>query len=437
MIDSVLSALPAKTVRVLETPSHRAADGNSSRRDSVIDAGIYLSSQAALDATTLSEKQRKNSQIKPEELAKRPHLGSRSWHWLAIPIEVKLNIDNTPFYFSNKSSASQKPCAQSSSSANATGTSEPGQKPFIRGSAKGEEALGQFVEYMLNVFDNQHRTFSYAIYVWHRLARLCFFDQGGAIISEAFDWTTPDSPLHDFMWKVANMEVEDLGYDPTATLATDEEAKNFTDMAENSAVHEKIREFVKQATAPGQPIYKVEIIPMAAPHDEGFPDDPFPPPSPPTSDPSSPAGAPPEPAPPVAPKARSFLIGKAHFSSHSLIGRCTRGYIAYDTEEQRLCFLKDYWRPYVPHRTRPEHLVLERMARRNVTGIATLICGGDVGGVRAQLSRVQSVLYHLGSSPPAPRSHYRMATVEIGLPLESFDNFKQLSLIFADAVNGE
>ena len=70
MIDSVLSALPAKTVRVLETPSHRAADGNSSRRDSVNDAGIYLSSQAALDATTLSEKQREKSQIKPEEFAK-------------------------------------------------------------------------------------------------------------------------------------------------------------------------------------------------------------------------------------------------------------------------------------------------------------------------------------------------------------------------------
>ena len=77
------------------------------------------------------------------------------------------------------------------------------------------------------------------------------------------------------------------------------------------------------------------------------------------------------------------------------------------------------------------------MARCNVTGIATLICGGDVGGVRAQMSRVQTELHHLGSSPPVPRSHYRMATVEIGLPLESFDNFKQLSLAFADAVFSE
>ncbi|RPD73193.1 hypothetical protein L226DRAFT_489470 [Lentinus tigrinus ALCF2SS1-7] len=285
---------------------------------------------------------------------------------------------------------------------------------------------------MLEVFDNQHRRFSYAIYVWDYMARICFFDRGGAVISEEFNWTMPDSPLHDFVWKVAHMSEAQLGYDPTVERVSDEDAAAFKRMADDSGVHEKIRSFVKQAIREGQPIYKVDIIPMGTPPDEGFPDDPFPPPS--SADPSSAAPASPPSQPPVAPTPRSFLIGKAYFSSHSLVGRCTRGYIAYDIDEERLCFLKDYWRPYVPNRTRQEHLVYERMARCRVEGIPTLICGGDVGGTRAQTSQIQDILCHPDGALSVPLFHYRIATVEIGLPLESFTNFKQLALVFADAV---
>ncbi|RDX49414.1 hypothetical protein OH76DRAFT_529428 [Lentinus brumalis] len=454
-IDSVFKAATAKNVRVLETPSHRAHDGHGTRTDTLNDAGIYLKNEAAVTATTLDAKRRVASKI--DKLAERHHIGVRSWHWLAIPIEVKHGTTPTAFEFRESPDASpepdpatqktqkrqkkQKQSAQASSAADASeqstasdpSSSQGAAKTFIRSSAGGEAALAQFIEYMLNVFDNQHRVFSYALYVWDHLARLCYFDRDGAVVSEEFKWTTPDSPLHDFLWRVATMSEAELGYDETAKRVKDDDdkVKRFKAMHNDPAVHEAIRPFVEQAVSDGYPIYKVTIIPMAAPPDEGFPDDPFPPPAP-TPNPSSPTLA--DAAPPPEPKERSFLIGKPHFSSHSLIGRCTRGYIAYDIDGDRLCFLKDYWRPYVPNRTRPEHLVYERMARCGVSGIPTLICGGDVGGTHAQETKVHRVLHHLQNARPVPRSHYRMATVEIGLPLESFENFRELALVFADAV---
>ncbi|RPD73198.1 hypothetical protein L226DRAFT_536691 [Lentinus tigrinus ALCF2SS1-7] len=438
-IDSVFTAATAEKVCVRRMDGHKHG-----KRADTLNVGIYLNTPAAVKATTTDKKPTGKGvgedadNSTGEDSEKNAHeygdadgapTSHISWHWVAIPIEVKHNRDHAAFHFDKAPLTTQS--KHSSSSPNASKTSsEP--KSFVPITLQNEQGYVQFIDHMLEVFDNQHRRFSYAIYVWDYMARICFFDRGGAVISEEFNWTTPDSPLHDFVWKVAHMSEAQLGYDPTVERVSDEDAAAFKRMADDSGVHEKIRSFVKQATPEGQPIYKVDIIPMGTPPDEGFPDDPFPPPSP--ADPSSAAPASPPSQPPVAPTPRSFLIGKAYFSSHSLIGRCTRGYIAYDIDGERLCFLKDYWRPYVPKRTRPEHLVYERMALCGVECIPTLICGGDVGGMRAQTSQIQDILCHPDGALPVPLFHYRIATVEIGLPLESFMNFKQLALVFADAV---
>ena len=101
------------------------------------------------------------------------------------------------------------------------------------------------------------------------------------------------------------------------------------------------------------------------------------------------------------------------------------------------CFLKDSWRPCVPGRTRPEHLVYERLHRMNVEekdGIVTLICGGDVYGTRAQCTRVQKDFPD--ANRPVPRAHYRLVIQDIGLPLSEFRNFGELSSIFANVLKG-
>ncbi len=500
--NSVLDACDPASLTWLSTSTHRATDPadpdgkkHTERTGTCNDAGVYLNTTEARKATMLTEKQLKNSKISAEERQAGGKVGARNWHWMAIPVEVKLDQKKSAFVFNEppkrkkktknssaaKSSQPPPPATAGGDTSAPSGEPEgqadhlenteddqapvadaegadkpdaqskkPAAKQFIRGSTDGEAALAQFTEYMLNVLNAQHRVFCYGIYVWQHRARLCIFDRGGAAVSEDFVWTTTDSPLHDFLWKVGHMEVDSdkLGYDPTATrvketvadpTATpveDPDAKAFKDMAEDLTVHETIRNYVKAATAKGVPIYKLRIIPMPAPDDEGLPIDPSAQP-----DESSGAGTAPHtpdtsPAPPVGPMEREFLVGKPHFVTDSLVGRCTRGYVAYDLHTKRLCFLKDYWRPCVPGRTRPEHLVYERLNSCGVQNIATLICGGDVGGLRAQQTLIQGLLTHM-EKPPVPRVHYRLATEEIGLPLEDFKNFKELAMIFYDAIIGK
>ncbi|EJF58097.1 hypothetical protein DICSQDRAFT_110833 [Dichomitus squalens LYAD-421 SS1] len=327
--------------------------------------------------------------------------------------------------------------------------------PFVRLSKEGEESLGQFMEYMLNVQKYQHRTFCYAVYVCYDMARLFYFDRSGAFVSEPFEWTDQNSLLHQFVWKVAKLanagQFGDLGHDPTATLVTDGLARDkFMALKDDPKLPAHIREGFEKAIAHNCPIYELQIHSLPPLADEWFPDELFPPSresasaslgdagclsseSTPSSSSRGPAHL-----PSVKPVPRRFLVGRPHFAADALVGRCTKGYYAYDVTDDdeknwRHCFLKDSWRPFVPHRTRPEHLVYERLRRRGLTeGIGTLICGGDVDGHRAQLTQVQS---HLPpENQPVPRAHYRVAIKEIGLPVDKFTSFPELSAIFADVI---
>ena len=79
----------------------------------------------------------------------------------------------------------------------------------------------------------------------------------------------------------------------------------------------------------------------------------------------------------------------------------------------------------------------ERLRACGVTeGIATLICGGDVGGPRVQKTVVQEWLGNVSRRQPVPRIHYRLATEEVGIRVQDFKNFRELALVFIDAVIG-
>ncbi|RPD57224.1 hypothetical protein L226DRAFT_572563 [Lentinus tigrinus ALCF2SS1-7] len=473
--NSVFDAIDESKLVWLDTSTHKAPEpavkGEKKPRTGTFnDAGVYWDSTAARLGTTLTERQRKTSKLTPKEMAARGKVGGRSWHWVAVPVEIKNTVQKSAFIFDDWKKQAPAPSEAAHPDCSATVVDEgspatdssassrlPGQqrteghtqasdarrskaeddhiKRLIPPTIYGEAALAQFAEYMLNVLNYQHRVFCYAIYATRHMARLCCIDRGAIIVSTQFDWLNTDSPLHDFLWMVGHMSPEGLGYDPTAVLVEDEdkEAQLFKDMAKNSSVRPEIRKYVLAATAPGVPIYRISITPMAAPDDEKLPEDPSsqskksatsPPPDPSSASP---------PPPPAEPTDRYFLVGKPHFMTDSLVGRCTRGYVAYDLSTGNLCFIKDYWRPYVPGRSRPEHLVYERLQSSQVEGVATLICGGDVGGLRAQRTQFHTLLSHV-KALPVTRIHYRLGTKEIGLPLEEFKNFRELSMVFYDAI---
>ncbi|KAI1786023.1 hypothetical protein LXA43DRAFT_1076771 [Ganoderma leucocontextum] len=514
VVQSVLDMAGCDALRFLDTANHKAKDGNAGKKDTFNDGGIYMNSPLAREATEFTSEHRDKSQMTPEQLAQR-RLGLRSWNWIDILFEVKRYEKHAAFYFTSKPRGykniveASAPAADLASGAlRHGGAADPSSKrnmddiatsskgkaiahdgpsipdaaaadhlsagdhgteetkgkpsmttrqvpPFVKLSEGGEEALGQFVEYMLNVQKNQHRIFSYAVYVCYDMARLLYFDRSGAFVSEPFRWDETDSLLHQFVWKITKLanagRFEDLGHDPTAELASGEAKDKFLALKDDMSLPPHIRNGFKEATADKWPIYRLEVAHGEPSKDEWFDDITFPPPknfsSPPTpspshsttfSKPSSSSDPLPSSSDNFTPSVRHFLVGRPHFAADGLVGRCTRGYFAYDITDTdkknwRVCFLKDSWRPVVPGHTRPEHLVYQRLRFCGVNrGIGTLICGGDVGDHWAQRTRVQEHLPE--KNRPVLRVHYRLVIEEIGIPLEDFNSFPELSAIFVDAI---
>ncbi|RPD57227.1 hypothetical protein L226DRAFT_561480 [Lentinus tigrinus ALCF2SS1-7] len=433
---------------VVEHPLHKSSDGKT-----IVDAGIYLSTPEARAATTLAADELALSE---ERRSESPYLGRHSWDYVAIPIEMKDPITWHP----DRSHIS------------------------ISDSEEGDPALGQLPDYMSNVFNFQHRLFSWAIYVSFDHVRVLYFDRAGAFVSLPFVWTDTSSFLHDFIWKVAHMHKDQLGYDPEAVLldpardSDNVEVSRLREAIEHCKLPSKVQHYIKDAFPETHPLYRIRVTSSPPDPEDVLPDDRPKASSTPdayhrngdsrrSADPDrlspvvagmshsalsasagmsvhdastqiEPSSTPTEPAPV---QHRYFLVGRPHVAAESLVGRCTRGFIAFQVtstaEAGTFCFLKDYWRPLVPGKTRPEHLVYERLRERldpedASISIATLVCGGDVAGPRAQMTSVQDALPL--DARPAPRVHYHLVTAEIGIPLEEFENFTHLTEILSGAI---
>ena len=477
------------------TPYHKARGDHGNPGETVNDLGVYLTTEAATCATHLLRRDITRSKFTKNHLEENSFV-RRSWYWMAILGEVKSETNRTcgfsmiarslpspevataPGVASNNVlSVSMSPSQVPSPSVGvqndaipattqSTSTAPPeveAAEPYISKDPRGEEGLGQVAEYMHNLLTHQHRLFAYGYYVKWKYARLLYFNRAGAIISEPFDWTHSASLLHDFIWKAAHMTLEQLGYDPTVEVASEPEIDLLRSKMgdELKALPAEIQQYVldaflstvtrqpeattedaedstakpkKKAKAKSEvpldeiPIFRLTVTSSDPPTDEVFPE-----PEPPTAPP-----APSSPPPPASGTSvsgeREFLVGRPHFAAGSLIGRCTRGYIALDLKTETFCFLKDSWRPLVPGRSRPEYLVYERLRNLQVPRIASLICGGDVGGPRAQKTTVQD---HIPlEKRPVPRVHYRIVFEEIGLPLTEFKTFTELAGLFGHALLG-
>ncbi|KAI0794668.1 hypothetical protein C8Q74DRAFT_1366084 [Fomes fomentarius] len=469
---SVLNAAKCTALRFVLTPNHKGSDGNSKSRDTYNDGGIYLNHWQAREATTLSPEARKRSKL-PAKILNAPELGCRSWNYLAVPFEAKFDPSRAAFYFhegkgksksTSKGSKTQtrdsdaadtekttKDSSLSTSPAESDTVEEPADEqtmdntdtsnqpegtaaetgdpsslpspqkvePFIRNTSQGLQALAQLGEYMCNTFTHQHRTFSYAIYIVKDTCRLLYFDRSGAYVTTPFNWTVTTSSLHTFLWRLAHMSKAEMGYDTTASLASSTECDMFKAMAEDASVQKEVQEYVKRATSDSAPIYKVRVASNPGTDIDKHPTV------------EGDQGTPKE--------EQEFLVGRHHFAADTLVGRCTRGYIALRLKDGKadsdsLCFLKDSWRPYVSGRARPEHVVYQLLAEHKVPHVPTLVCGGDViDSLDSQVTVVQESLV-VDDMKPVPRIHYRLVTKEICVPVQEFRNFKELTSIFIDVL---
>ncbi|TBU37709.1 hypothetical protein BD309DRAFT_594715 [Dichomitus squalens] len=382
LIQAILTEFESKDLVALDTSVHEDDDN---KKTTIPDGGIYRASNEARRATKLLPARLRNREMQPEPKEERlDQAVRRSWHWVNTIIEGKGSPDRCAFDFRKHREA------------------------FLRESEEGRAALEQLAEYMAHVFKYQHRTFAYAIYFFRNKARLIYFDRTGAAVSDWCDFEK-DLYLQEFVYRLAKAGDAERGYDPTATLMSPDSQEVQEFLGWDNAKLPLFRQWVKQATERSCPIYKLEV----------------------TSETRDASGE-------VHTACRYFLVGRPHACGEALVGRCTRGYIAFNLAEKTLCFLKDSWRAVVPGRTRPEHEVYQRLhARLNASGcstdgLPTLLCGGDVGGHEAQKTRVHS---EITQAQPVPRAHHRLVLCEVGLPLEKFGDFHSLVQLMGQAVD--
>ena len=366
-MESVFSLVSTNSPQLVDLGACKLAYNNASRSGTVVELGFTFDSSPLEEDTSI--------------LANPPH----SRHRIAVPVEISFAVPLCDM--------------------------DPGELSFLQ----------------RDVLLRQHRLFLYRVVVQRTKARLVYLDHGGIRISDEFDWTVANSPLHIFVWKLAHMTADELGFDPTAKLATIPEVCVLQKAMTDGGLPRHVEEATKAAFEDHCPVYRLRITVSDPLPDEAFPADPpvLPPP------PNTPLG---HRGPVVIPKGEHFfLVGKPHFQADRFVGRFTRGFVAFDLQAQRFCFVKDYWRPLAPHRGRPEHLIYERLHAAQNPFIATLICGGDVGGPRTQKTHVQD---ELPNSRVVPRVHYRIALVEVGMPLKVFNGFRDLANVLAQAIAG-
>ena len=298
---------------------------------------------------------------------------------------------------------------------NSGSTSDPfdvGDAPFPRSSPTTRASLEQMVWHVTRIQMYQFRTSFFSVGIFGNVARLFRWDRSGSIVSKPIMLTEKGNrELSEFFYRFNLADSTQRGWDPTVSEATPEETAAF-DQAVDVAVGEgKNKLFKRLFGSVGDVIRysrkKVEVI-----HPSG--------------------------------RQTSYIVGRSTVSPEVPTGRCTRGFVAMDTDTRMLVFLKDSWRPNAPGVKSESHWHRIVQGTRNV---AVFSHGSDVGkvvprrgvgrGVKPQLTISQNDgRRYCGIAAMMGHIHYRTIQCEFYLPLNTFRDSRQLAEVMYDVVLG-
>ncbi|KAM5538320.1 hypothetical protein V8D89_007922 [Ganoderma adspersum] len=299
-----------------------------------------------------------------------------SWAWLELLIEVKWDPKASPF------SSRYTP-----------------RSPFLPTGRERSLSRGQLAEYASEQFNRQHRRFLFMIHFMYDCARFIRFDRSGAVVSEEFDYVAHPEVIGTFLFRLSRMSRAERGHDPTATLASESEAGMFRGLHTRFHVDSASARGLGSAVAEGWPVVKLTM------------DAPF------SSD-----GAPVRRG--TVPTQRQFLVGKPASQSPSLMGKGTKGFVAYDLTTGGVVFIKDSWR--LDSRDVQSEYETYLQLREKTTGelyVPTLLGGGDVS---FNGKHQRTACCAESRQDALPLVHCRLVFKEVCRPLEDFTNSFEL-----------
>ncbi|TBU40239.1 hypothetical protein BD309DRAFT_927514 [Dichomitus squalens] len=210
------------------------------------------------------------------------------------------------------------------------------------------------------LFAAQQRVSFFILFFVGRRFRVLRWDRAGVVGTHAIDYYDYPHILCDFLWRIGQLDESGLGFDPSATrilpgdidftrmdfasLETDTDMNDTERPLHESEVREHpvfeyVRSLFRTSLSDGWPRYKLQV-----------------------SD---------------GKRSRAYLVGKPTFRSPEVLGRGTRGYVAYECDTGRFVWLKDVWRAsYILTKTEGE--VLRKLNAAGVSRVPTLVCDGDV-----------------------------------------------------------
>ncbi|KAJ8701034.1 hypothetical protein PTI98_004000 [Pleurotus ostreatus] len=294
-----------------------------------------------------------------------------------------------------------------------------------------QDVRGQLATYATEYCARQHRTHLFLVYIYYPHVRFIRFDRCGALVSRKFDLSEDCTPLIRFYSRFSKMTDTQRGYDPTVTLASDDETKLAQDRLK-AWKPKHVRPVFKMDVYDDNVEEEVEDNDKVQIKTEVCADD-------------INVGAETLQAADEnvkkTPKPRKFLVWGSLADPESPLGRATRGYPALEVtdglekaKDAPIMFLKEQWRSKAIERG--EIAILRELNKHGIKHVPTFVCGGDLPDQVTKTDIFANEIGRTGGKPIDQRAHVRFVVLEVGRPLECFSSSKQMFQAVYDAFQG-
>ncbi|KZV77363.1 hypothetical protein PENSPDRAFT_730648 [Peniophora sp. CONT] len=207
------------------------------------------------------------------------------------------------------------------------------------------DSRGQFAMYGHMMFENGHRVFGFGLVMMPKVARLLRFDRSGVVFSERFDWRTHYA-LPTFLHRYERMNRAERGWDTSVSRLSPTATET---LLSNDAIRNMIEALPKQSIKPLTPVNGTLFMFEVWDEEER--------------------------------SLHTLIAGLPQTRTHTLTGRSTRGYIAYDVEEKSLVYMKDTFRVGLDT-LRKESDIYRVLEKAKVPHLPGFLYGGDVPAIR-------------------------------------------------------
>ena len=358
-------------------------------------------------------------------------------------------------------------------------------------------ARGQILAYADRVFAYQHRTAVFSFIILGSKFRCMRWDRSGVFVTPKVDYLQDTKTLVELLLGLMILDDESQGVDTTATLL-EEDSEDYREMDRLAGVSQPfpIPVLSHAQDTPLPDDIEVEAVPLSYIPDGDSADG-----SSDASRKSPPSGSEPcdrSPSPELPrfaykPKdgsfvfdyeleyfvqsikkpwpryritvgSEEFLVGRPLAEGLGLIGRGTRGYVAWHKQSRTFVFLKDAWHPHYRGVTQ-EADVLKQLNDADVPNVPTLVCAAHVqqqttlvsdywlngdgktnkerkleekeaNSTSQGVKRSRDVPDREPRSPIRHFGHFRMVVKEVCLPITAVMNSYELVVIVFNCVQG-